>query len=418
MTLSRTNVALGALILGLALGAGGVYLFRLSPADHSEHEAHEEHHEHAAQSGDTHDEHGHGEHEGPKEGVVKLSPKAMKLYGIEVAEAGGGKLERTVTLPCEVTLDADRLAHIVPRVGGIAREVRKRLGDHMEAGEILAILDSRELAEAKSACIAGQARYELAQANFVRAETLFNRKIAPEEDFLKAKQGLAEADIDHRTAEAKLHALGLTEEQVLALHGREKDVDYPRYEIKVPFAGTIIEKHITLGELVGSEGSVFVLGDLSTVWIDITLYTHDSAHVEVGTEVLLSAESFTEPVPATVSYVSPTVSETTRTAFARVSVANPERKWKPGMFCTATVAVSAEAAEVLVPDSALQTIDGETVIFVESPGGFTKQSVTVGRTAGHTAEILSGLVPGDRYVSQGSFFLKAELAKGEASHEH
>jgi len=365
-------------------------------------------HEHAEdESGEHH------EHDGA---VVRLSPEARATFGIETAEASPGKLERTITLPGEVRLNADRVAHIVPRVSGMVREVRKKLGDAVTPGEVLAVLDSRELADAKAADLAAASRHELAKLNVERIQKLFSQKIAPEEELLKAKQALAETDIEHRTAEAKLHALGLTQEQVESLH-TEKDTDYSRYEIKAPFAGKVIEKHITLGEVVNPDTSCFVLADLSNVWIDATVYPQDIPHVMVGRSVIVSAAG-ADTHRGEITYVSPKVDEGTRTGMARVVVPNADGHWRPGMFVRVDLVVSEENARIVVPDSAIQTIDNQPVVFVEEHEGFEKRPVVLGRRNGTHCEVLSGLNGGERYAVTGSFILKAELGKAEAEHEH
>ncbi|QDV90749.1 Cobalt-zinc-cadmium resistance protein CzcB [Phycisphaerae bacterium RAS2] len=384
-------------------------------ADPTDEHGHEGEHEHG-----TGDEHGHdyaGEHGEHEEGVVRLSPEAVKTLGITVVEAAPGKLEKTVILPGEVGLNSDRVAHIVPRVSGMVREVRKNLGDAVKPGEVIAVLDSRELADAKAADLAASSRHALAQANVERIETLFSKKIAPEEELLKAKQALAETDIEHRTAEAKLHALGLTQEQVESLH-TEKDTDYSRYEIKAPFAGTVIEKHITLGEVVNPDTSCFVLADLSNVWVDVTVYPQDIPQITVGRPVNVLATGISDPHRGEVAYVSPKIDESTRTGMARVVLANPDGHLRPGMFVRADLVLSEEDVGILVPDSAVQTIDNQTVVFVEEHGGFEKRPVILGKKSGKDCEVLSGLSPGERYAATSTFILKAELGKGEAEHEH
>lgn len=363
-----------------------------------------------------HDDHGHEDGHGHEEGAVWLSPDARKTFGIEVAEAGPGKLERTITLPGEVRLNADKVAHIVPRVSGMVREVHKNLGDAVSPGEVIAVLDSRELADAKAADLAAASRHELAKANVERIEKLFEKKIAPEEELLKARQALAETDIDHRTAEAKLHALGLTQEQVEKLH-EEKDTDYSRYEIKAPFAGAVIEKHITLGEVVNPDTSCFVLADLGNVWVDITVYPQDIPHVTVGQPVDVTAAG-QKAQRGEIAYVSPKIEEGTRTGVARVVLANPEHRWRPGMFIRADLVVSSEEVAVVVPNSAIQTIENQTVVFVEEHDEFKKRPVLIGRTTGNQSEVLKGLDPGERYAASGTFVLKAELGKAEAEHAH
>lgn len=342
--------------------------------------------------------------------IVKLSHEQMRELGIEVAEAGPGKLARKISVPAQINLNADKVAHLVPRVTGMVREVHKNVGDYVQTGELLAVLDSRELAEAKAACLAGQAKGDLAKANLDRVQTLFDKKIAPEEELLKVRQELAEIKIEHRTAEAKLHALGLSEEQVAALHRDEKDIDFPRYEIRAPFAGTLIEKHITLGEVAHTENTTFALADLTTVWADMTVYPKDLAHVHVGTEVEIAADGF-GPVQGTIAYVSPTINEGTRTAFARVVLENPANRWRPGLFCMASILVAQDTVSLLVPVEAIQTINNEPVLFVEDRDGFKKQPVVTGKRDAAHVEIVSGLLAGQRYVTANAFTLKSELEK-------
>lgn len=413
MNLRATVTCALTLLLGVGGGSAGTYFWLQAREEHGI-AAHCDEPE-----GDGHSDAEHaGEHADHDEGRLTLTPEAMRTYGVEVAEADGGKLQRTIKLPAEIQLNADRAAHIVPRVGGVVREVRKHLGDAVTPDEVIVVLDSRELADAKAGDLAASSRLELAKANFSRMETLMAKKIAPEEEFLRAKQQVAEADIEHRTAEAKLHALGLTEDQVALLHTQEKDTDFPMYEIKAPFAGTIVEKHVTLGEVVSPETSVFVIADLSTVWADITVYAQDLPSVVIGRTVLLTAQGIDGEHRATVSYVSPVVNESTRTGFARVVLPNPDNRWRPGLFVTAGVVTSEDEVSVLVPNTALQTVENQVVVFVEEEGAFEKRPVVVGRSNGSHTEILSGLVPGDRYVAKGTFILKAELGKAAAKHKH
>ncbi len=391
------------LAVGVAAGGFGTYYF-LHPHSHSSGTPSKD--AHGAQERAEHDAREPSEHGD----IVKLSQEQMRELGVEVAEAGPGTLARKISVPAQINLNADHVAHLVPRVSGMVREVHKNVGDYVQTGELLAVLDSRELAEAKAACLAAQAKGDLAKANLDRVKTLFDKKIAPEEELLKVRQELAEINIEHRTAEAKLHALGLSEEQVAALHRDEKDIDFPRYEIRAPFTGTLIEKHITLGEVVDTENTTFALADLSTVWAEITVYPRDLAHVRVGTEVEMAADGV-GPVQGTIAYVSPTINEATRTCFARVVLDNPENRWRPGLFCLASILIAQDKVDVLVPVEAIQTISNEPVLFVEERDGFKKQPVVTGKRDAAHIEIVSGLLAGQHYVKANAFTLKSELEK-------
>ncbi len=416
MTKNTIMVGLIAFLFGLGGGVLGTYswLRDATPVgdenndEESEHGGHE--HEDEAELGGHSEEHPRGE--------IELSPELQREFGIEVSEASGGRILRDLTVPGEVVLNADRVAHIVPRVSGQVREVHGHLGDEVRAGDVLAVIDSRELAEAKAGDLAAEAKLSLMRASLERVEKLFQKKIAPEEELLKARQELAEAEIEHRTAEAGLHALGLTEAQVRELH-EEEDVDYSRFEIKAPFDGMVIEKHLTLGEVVGPKSNVFVLADLSDVWVNLTVYQKDLASVRVGQAVTVSAGGGLV-ASGSIDYLSSVIEKATRTARARVVLENFDGRWRPGLFVTGRLEVERIDVGVLVPKTALQTVEERVCVFVETDDGFVLRSVEVGRSDGKNVEITEGLSVGERYVAVGAFSLKAELGKeafaGEGHH--
>ncbi|MFN8626362.1 MAG: efflux RND transporter periplasmic adaptor subunit [Candidatus Binatia bacterium] len=187
------------------------------------------------------------------------------------------------------------------------------------------------------------------------------------------------------------------------------------YELKTQLDGTVIERHITRGESVDREKPVFVIADLSSVWVDLAVYQKDLDHVRVGQSVLVSSGS--AETEGKISYIAPVVDGPTRTAIARVVLPNAAHTWRPGLFVTARVLDPIPAA-VAVARGAIQTIEGRTTVFVEAGEGFEPRTVTLGRGGETLVEVLDGLRPGDRYVATNSFLLKAELGKGEAGHAH
>ena len=294
---------------------------------------------------------------------VDLSAPAAEQAGIEVREAGEQRITQTISLRGEIVLNADAVAHIVPRVHGIVREVNKRLGDHVEADEVIAVLESRELVEAKSNDIAAEQRLELAAANFARVEALKAKGISSEEDYLKAKQQLAEAEIEHRKTEARLYAFGLTQEQVENV-SREPDTQFAIYELKAPFAGTVIEKHITQGELVDEDSDVYVLADLGTVWVDLTVYQSDASKIRAGQPVTVSFRGEIPDAMGVIDYISPVVDQATRTATARAVLDNPDGLLRPGLFVTAELIEHEAAVSVAVTTEAIQNVRGWSAVFV------------------------------------------------------
>jgi membrane fusion protein, heavy metal efflux system len=412
----RVGQIIVGIVLGGALGGAGVWrwreplaeLLRVEFAVHAAPESTDAHgHVAPAEGADAHG------HEG---GRIVLSEKAIRDSGIEVADAAGGEVEQSLTLPGEIVLNADRVAHIVPRVAGIVRGVQKNLGDDVQAGEVMAILESRELAEAKAAYLAAQQRLSLAEANLKSADELHTRKIMPDLEFLTIQKGKAETEIELRTAENKLHALGVSEEQVQKLAGNGASLS--EYEVRAPFAGTVVEKHCSLGEVLNGESDAFVLADLSTVWANITVYTQDMGRVRLGQTVTIQADALGVSATATVGYIAPVANESTRTVLARADLPNTDRRWRPGTFVTASLVFDQQHVPVLIPTDAVQRVKGETVVFVFEENAFEPRDVKVGRASATHSEIVAGLEPGQKYVVKGAVVLKAEIGKSQAAHEH
>jgi cobalt-zinc-cadmium efflux system membrane fusion protein len=349
--------------------------------------------------------------------IVRLAAAELEEFGIELrtAEAGAMRIEKTY--PGEVRANEDRYAHVTPRVAGVVRSVRASLGEHIQAGQTMAVMESRELADIKSEYLAAQERLELARANFEREERLFQKKISSEQEYLEAKQAMAEARIERRSASQKLRALGFSEDYIERLP-EEPEAALTLYPLTAPFTGTVIEKHIVQGEALEPDADAFEVADLSTVWVDLSIYQQDMGLVEEGLTVVVTSGGHTER--GTISYVRPIVGEDTRTALARVVLPNPEERWKPGMFVNGAIGIDAIEVPVVVPKSALQTLGEETVIFVQTAEGFAPRPITVGEENRDQVAIMDGLAAGETYVAAGGFALKSQLQKSEmtAGHAH
>ncbi|WP_437526290.1 efflux RND transporter periplasmic adaptor subunit [Sorangium sp. So ce726] len=427
--LTRAKIAAlaGGLVLLLAAAVTGALLIDHSVHDHGadEHEGHD--HGAPAEAAHGHGEHGHGEHEEGEhghgereegeheEGKIKLSAEALNNARLEILAAGPGKVADTVSLPGEVALNAEALAHVTPRVSGTAREVRKQLGDTVKKGDVLAILDSREFAEFQRELLTAKERLELAEANFNREEALWKEKIAAEKEYLSAKQALAEAKIEHRSAAQKLQASS----------GAGSGAKGGAYALIAPIDGTIIEKHINIGEVLKDDTQAFVVADLSTIWVNVTVYAKDLARVRAGQTARVRAEGIEEPAEGEITYVGPVVGEQTRSATARVVLKNPGAAWRPGLFVTADVAVDQVDAPVVVSYEGVQRVEGKDVVFVQEGDAFEARAIKSGRQGkapgaqgAELVEVLDGVAAGERYVGKNSFILKAELGKSEAGHDH
>ncbi|MBK7105525.1 MAG: efflux RND transporter periplasmic adaptor subunit [Ignavibacteriae bacterium] len=184
------------------------------------------------------------------------------------------------------------------------------------------------------------------------------------------------------------------------------------YEVQSLIDGTIIEMHMTQGELIGNEAHAFTIADLNKVWANFNIYQKDLGKIKVGQKTLVSAGTTEIEEIGTVSYVSPIVDEKTRTATARVILNNQSGKWLPGMFITSKVYISEKKYSVVVEKTALQTLEEQLVVFVkDEDDGFKPHVVKTGNENDDNIEIVSGLKTGDKYVSKNSFLLKAEILK-------
>ena len=187
-----------------------------------------------------------------------------------------------------------------------------------------------------------------------------------------------------------------------------------------PLSGTVVARHLTRGESVPIEREAFVIADVSTVWVDIGIYAHDLEEVQAGQSVTILTDGGFEAA-GSIAFVTPNVSEETRTANARVVLENTPMRLRPGMFVTARIAVVEEPVNVRVPATALQTHEGQDVVFVKNKDGRLKpQSVTLGRRNDHYVEVLAGLRTGDTVVTEGAFVVKSQLAKSgfDDGHNH
>jgi cobalt-zinc-cadmium efflux system membrane fusion protein len=251
-------------------------------------------------------------------------------------------------------------------------------------------------------------RETLAKANYAREERLWKKKISAEHEYLTAKQELSEARIELESAKQKLLALGFSS-KYLEEHPHDLSEVLTEFNVTAPFDGKVIEKDITLGELLQEDTVAFVVADLSTVWVDLSIYQKDLPFVREGQTVSISPGRGIPDVEGTISYLSPVIAEETRTALARVVLPNPEGYFRPGLFITANLVGEEIPVSLRVSKSALQNLDGENCVFIKHLDGFKSQPVTIGRTSRTHAEIISGLKKGQSYVTNGAFEIKAKI---------
>lgn len=404
MTNPRKLALLAAAIAALGL-AGLAWTGNLGQASKAQapHDDHgEDSHGHAAaQAAEGHAEKEHGE----EEGQLHLSIAQIESAGIQLAAAGPRELGTAISFPGEIRFDEDRTAHVVPRVPGVVEAVQAELGQAVKRGQVLAVIASQQISDLRSEQQAAQRRLELARLTFQREQQLWQERISAEQDYLQARQALQEAEIALANARQKVAAVGP------AGAGN-------RYELRAPFDAVVVEKHLTVGEVVDETSNAFTLSDLSRVWATFAVAPRDLGKVVTGREVTVSAPDLGAQVLGKVNYVGSLLGEQNRAATVRATLANPNGAWRPGLFVNVAVSVDRFDAAVAVPESALQTWEAQTVVFARTEEGFEARPVKTGRRDAGQVEITSGLAAGTQAAAAGSFVLKSELGKGSAEHSH
>ena len=383
-TFNKTTAALAAIVLLGALLAAAILLWPRNESD--------SHAETPAAHADD---------------IVTLTAAQIAAAAITTAPAAPAVIGTTLQLPGEIKLNDDRTAHMVPRVAGVAESVSADLGQFVRKGQILATISSPELAELRATALAANQRLALARLTHEREKKLWEGRISAEQDYLQARQAWQEAQVAVQTASARLTALG----------AGSANGPLNRYVLRAPFDAMVVQKHIAQGEAVKEDANVFLLSDLSTVWAEVAVAAQDLEAVRVGTRVTVTSAASATTAQGRVSYVSALLGEDTRTATARVVLANPQLAWRPGLFVQVAVARGARTVPVAVAAEAVRTIDGKAFVYVRVPQGFRAQPVTVGIGDGRQVEIVAGLAPGSVVATAGSFVLKAEQGKGGAGHD-
>ena len=344
------------------------------------------------------------------EGLIPMDAQRIQVAGLKAAQAGPSVIRSVLQLPGEIRFNEDRTAHVVPRVAGVAESVPANLGQNVKKGQLLAVLSSVAVSEQRSELLGAQKRLALARTTYQREKQLWEEKVSAEQDYLQAQQVLREAEIAVSNAQQKLAATGA---------GAGAGAGLNRFELRAPFDGVIVEKHLSIGEAVQDTTQVFTISDLRSVWAEMRVSAPDLPSVRVGEKATVRATAFESAATGEVSYVGALIRQDTRTAPARITLPNPDGAWRPGLFVNVEVTASSQEAALTVVSTAIQRIENQkTVVFVPVQGGFRAQPVRIGRTDSKNTEILEGLKPGQAYVAEGSFLLKAELGKATAEHAH
>ena len=365
-----------------------------------------------AGKGDTHAGEA-GKHEGERPGVIALSPEAVESAGIKTEAVSLRPVNVEYSFTGKVSVNETRLAHVGPRIPGRAVEVFANAGDYVKKGQRLAIIDSPELGEAQSQYLKAKTAFEIAEKSFGRAKIVLEGKVISTGEFQRREGEYLSAKTDLKAAEDKLHLLGMTEKELSAI-GKEHTIN-SRVAIYSPISGAVIERHLTLGEVVEPVKPLFTVADLSNLWVIADVPEADVPKVKKGQSVAIVASAYPEKVfKGKLSYISEVIDPETRGVKVRAEVDNAKGALKPEMFATVRISTSEKEKVLAVPESALQRDGDKSIVFVAiDEHEFEKRVVEVGSRLNGLHRIFSGLNEGEKVVVKGAFTLKSEGQKGE-----
>ena len=383
MTLKNTSAALLPLTLALLLAAcsGGT----------------------GNEGAPAHDEESAGEVHAD-EGQIILSEDQIASAAIQIGRptvGGSGTLE----LPATIEGDPQGTQVVSAAIGGRIVSLTRNLGQSIGRGQTLAVIESREAAMLKGEIDTSRARLALANANLTREQRLFVQRVSPEQDLIAARTAATEARIAYHQAMSQMSAAG----------GGGGGMN--RLGIVAPVSGQVIARSVVLGQTVTADTELYRVANLASVSLSLNLQPADAGRVKPGNSVMVAAPG--RQATARVSFVSPVLDAQTRLVPVIATLDNRESQWRVGEPVTASVQLSGSGGDraIRVPATAVQTVEGKTMVFVRTAKGFQATPVTLGDKSGDAVIIAAGLKGSEQIATTNSFTLKAELGKGEATHE-
>lgn len=360
---------------------------------------------------------------------VEVTPEAQKNAGITIVTSTEQKIQQMVKTTAVISPDEGRVAHIFPLSQGIVEDVFVQLGNRVQKGQPLLVYDNIELGESLGEyqnLVGGlskaNAQEQVAKKSLDRANNLIEvEAISPREfELRKAEYEQSQAEVESRRAEVaraeeKLHRFGMSDEDLKqvsnSMHGSHRTASHAT--IRAPFSGVVTKYDVSKGEVVSRDKELFTVVDTATVWALADVYEKDIRYVARGGDCLVAVDSYpAQTFKGKITYLGDALDPASRTAKLRCVLPNASSQLKLEMFGSVLVPTKESRRGVSVPALALQEINGEQVVFVQTDAAkFTKRSVQVGQQDEQNVEITSGIKPGERVVADGSFYLKSALLR-------
>jgi cobalt-zinc-cadmium efflux system membrane fusion protein len=359
-----------------------------------------------------------------KNNLVEMMPPAQEHIGLLTAPAELTELKEYFRVTGTVQPIDSRVGEVGPLARGRILEVHARVGDRVQAGQTLATFDNVEAGELIAQEQSARADLERLRAQLIPAtrQTERSRRLADvgagaEKDYESSKAEQAGVEANIRSQQAVIDSIRLR----LRRFGVSDDPDRGTFRttLKAPFAGVVTKAMASPGDVVDAGRPVFIVADLSRVWVQAEVYEKDLGRIRVGQDAFITVDTYPkETFVGHVAYVSDVLDPQTRTARVRCEVNNRDMRLKTDMFANIELPTNFSKQAIAVPSSALQQVEGKNVVFVRrSPTQFEKREVEKGVTVREMTEIVSGLKAGEPVVTQGAFHLKSILAGGELGEE-
>lgn len=388
--------AIGTLgILGLAIACGGGSAPGEPPASTT------------AGPADTHPE---------EENAIHLGEDMVRDLRISTATVTQRSGAREVAVLGEIAADQGRYAEVAPPTGGQVVRVLVDLNAAVRQGAPLAQLRSAEFGRARADLLTAEVRRDLAQQVLDRKRQLAAERIIAAREVQEAEAAFRAAEAEAKAAASALRALGIQEDDSVG--------DSPLFYVRTPVSGRVIERRAILGQYADLASPLFIVADLSQVWLIAQVFERDAVNLRLGSTAHITLAALPgREFDGRVTQVGRQVDAGSRTVPVRVELSNAGGVLRPGMSANARLEVAGESQTILVvPAAALQRVGAQWLAFIpRSPQEFEMRRVGRGRDLGNDVEVVSGLSAGETVVVEGAFLLKAEAEKragGGDEHGH
>jgi len=356
----------------------------------------------------------------PGESTLTITPEQIQRAGIKIETVGEHPSTDTTGQQTTgvVQPNAYRETPVMSLVAGIVRSVGPELGQNVRKGQSVAVVFSNELAEAQSRYLAAVAELDEHHKHHARSEKLVEIGAASREELEMAASKLKAAESEVANLRQKLLLLGLSSQRVSGL--RSTSQVSSEVSLPAPASGTVTSRTVNSGEVIEANKELLRITDLSTMWVVGQVYEKDLGKVHIGSGASITTDAYPGRVfRGLVSYVDPKVDPQTRTAQARIELANPGQQLKIGMYVNVAFAAlgGARSTIPLVPVAAVQNMNNQQIVFQATgdPNVFVIRPVRLGPENNGYYPVLEGVSVGDRVVTNGSFMLRAEWLKSHPS---